>query len=757
MGKPSNFDIRLTTALDQLTKAIEQIEITPEFTKHYTCLKPDLTNSRNFHEVILDGLLGAYINMTYKLKVSEVPLEPYRRLLETRYKMTATLEEANSELRDARKRERNAKPVFAPEFVTIFENSPIAAVVEIMPLWKAVITCLGDVTQTEQSFSVTTRMQRYLERTVGHFEKNYVEKEDGSLQKKEDARSGEFASDELNRLMLRAENLEMSPAAMKRLRSDFERMDKMHPQSADYCSAIKPLLMILDLPWNKRTAQTFSIAEAETRMNEKHFGLDKVKRVIAEHIAVQKRTGLPGGKILCLDGAPGIGKTSLAETIAHATGRKLVRVALGGMRDVVDIRGHSSTYINAQAGRIMKAMAEAGTRNPIILLDEIDKLDSKSNNAGEVASALLEALDPEQNKRFKDTFLDIDFDLSEVMFIATSNDKSKIMPALYDRMEMINLPSYSVAEKLEIAQRHLLPRQREKTGISEANMTVTTDTLKLIIDDYVSEPGVRELDRLLEVLCRKSAYKLETGSATSLTIDEKNLSDFLGKPPLGCLKLAPPDSIGMVNGLAVAGEIGSLLQFEAVAYEGATRGFSVKSTGRMGEVMTESVDVITSWIKANAKNYGVQNLDEINIHIDAPECVRKDGPSAGVAMVSVAMSVLTGKKLRGDIAMTGQMSLRGRVLEIGGTIAKLEGAMKAGMTTVLIPMANASDLAEASEDIKKALNIIPVANIDDVLKHVFSEARPKALTFDRLSASSVREEQAPLPVPISRQPSQSPS
>ncbi len=744
---PSQFEIRLTSALNKVTEKIHEIESDEKFRENYLFLDPNLTKSRSFHSVVFDGLLAAYADMTCKLDLDEVPLEPYRQILAMRYQMPASPEDARAELLDDRDQEFDPAPVFAPEFVTIFQDTPPLSVLEVMPLWKEAVTCMADVLESDTSHDIRHRMQMYLKKTTSNFEKNYSQVEN-ALQKNKEARTGPYTIDQLNKLWFRAEELNLSPSALKRLTNDFSRMDKMQENSGEYNSAIKPLMMILNLPWGKRTGQNYSIAETESRMNERHFGMGKIKTVIAEHIAVQRRTGKSSGKILCLDGAPGIGKTSLAETIAHATGRKLVRIALGGVNDVVDIRGHSSTYLNAQSGRIAKAMVEAGVTNPILLLDEIDKVSSRNGNVSEVADALLEALDPEQNKRFKDTFLDIEYDLSEVMFIATSNDKSKIPPALLDRMEVVNLPGYTVAEKLEIAQRHLLPRQREKTGVTESDMTLTQDALRKMIDDYVSEPGVRQLDRLIEKLCRKAAYELETTEALSVKIDSDDLNEYLGKSYADKRRTSHPDAVGVVNGLAVSGgTTGVLLPFEAVSYPG--NGFAIRSTGQMGTTMKESIEVVTAWLKANASKYeGLEEaMKNVNLHIDGPDDNKKDGPSAGAALTALCLSVLTNKPLRGDVGMTGKMSLTGRILAIGGTIAKLEGAMKAGLTTVLIPQGNADDLTDASEDIKKTLKIIPVATIDDVLKYAFRESlkRP-TLSLNHVAAGTTSD--TPLPVPV---------
>jgi ATP-dependent Lon protease len=509
----------------------------------------------------------------------------------------------------------------------------------------------------------------------------------------------------------------------------------MASSSDSYQSRLQPLLTLLDLPWSKRAKLVGNIKETQARMDAKHAGLDKVKDVISEQIAVQMRTGNGNGKILCLDGPPGIGKTSLAHTIAYATGRPIVRFALGGVHDSHEIRGHRSTYVNATPGRIVSAMIEAGVKNPIILLDEIDKVGHTSKNASDMEAALLEVLDPEQNSTFKDTFIDTEIDLSEVLFIATSNDKSQIMPALLNRMEVVDLPAYTSAQKLDIALKHLLPKQMVKNGVSENNLAISSDAIKLMIDKYVREPGVRELERTIEKICRKAALQLESGSTPRVIVHDGNLSDFLGKAHSSSRVLTRENAVGVVNGLGVAGNTGSVLPFEVIKMPSNGR-FSIQRTGQMRDMMKESVDIISSWIRANSEKHGIKpdDLNKLELHVNAIGSMPKDGPSAGTAITSACLSALTGRALRADVAMTGEMTLGGRVRAIGGTLAKLEGAMKDGMTTVLIPKANVDDLSEASDEIRHKLKIIPVETIDEVLEHVFVGKSQLQLVWDDADA-----------------------
>lgn len=721
---------RLKETLDDLSAAIDTAELRKDFIATYIAQKPKLT----YTQVVFDSLMDAYIDMTIGLEEHDVPVEPYRMMLEIRDEGPVSHGAACQLIQNERARQMTEDYPFmpsAPAFVTVFGTNPRVEVLDIMPKWKAVVACLSDALNNDISRSVQNRAARYSKRVSEVLDKEYEPHMDGLL-KSSEKNAGPYNLPELNYMMARAENLDLPQAVMKRIKTDLKRMDGMHPTSGDYNSMMHPLLVILELPWNRISKLDVGIKDIEARMNEKHAGLHDVKKIIAEHQAVQARTQSTAGKILCFNGPPGIGKTSLVETIAYATGRTLVRMALGGVRDVVDIRGHSSTYVNAQAGRILKGMVDAGVKNPVFLLDEIDKLDPASHA---VAGALLEVLDPQQNKNFRDTFVGVEFDLSHVMFIATSNDSRQIIPALYDRMEVVNLPAYNVAQKLDIAQKHLLPKQMKRAGLTGNDMALSPDALKMIVDEYVREPGVRELERLLEKLCRKSAYRLETTTDEGILINPKHLSDFLGKPRHRKPVNLRADEAGVVNGLGVTGGIGSALPFEVVRYKSDNGHFRISATGQMGHVMKESIDVVTAWLRANIDNYNIsaEQLNGFHLHIDAPDDIAKDGPSAGTAIATACLSALTGTPIRTDLAMTGKMSIKGRVLAIGGTLAKIEGAMKDGMTTVLIPQENADDLAQVSYEIKAAIQIITVSRIEEVLAYAMPH-KPLRLVYDAASS-----------------------
>lgn len=729
-SKPGLAEQRLKDAVDHLLGIIDGIEAKQEFTDAYNMLPPNLTDGRTFRKVVLDSLIDSYIDVTFVMDAEDVPIAPYRMLLKERDGKNHPLPKARRLfMADRRDQEKDDYPFEEPECLSIFGDRPCVEMLDVMPAWKNVVLAFTDMMKSDHTVRMESRTQRLMKRVDTQFGKRY-ELKDGVLEERKNARNGDYENAELNYLVMRAEDRELPPAAMKHLHSQMKSMDGMQENSSDFKSLMRALEVMVDLPWNKRSRLVDNIRDTERSLNEKHYGMDDAKQLIAEHVAVLRRSGEPAGKILCLHGAPGIGKTSLAQAIADATGRKLVRVALGGVRDSVTIRGHSSTYIGALPGRIIKGLAEAGVRNPLFLLDEIDKVGTNSSDSKDVEAALLEVIDPEQNTHFRDTYVDVEFDLSEAMFIATANDQWAIMPALRDRMEMVDLPSYTTEQKLKIAQYHLIPKQMDACGLDGDDIEIPDGTLQAVVSRYVREAGVRELERLIEKICRKVAYKLESDSrAGPVTVSPGDLERYLGKPRIHSDKLVTEDTVGVSHGLGVTGTFGSILPFEVIKMA-SKDGFHIRRTGQMKDVMQESIDIVASWIRANAGQYGIStdNLDKTELHVDAVNDGAKDGPSAGIALLSACMSVLMDKPLRADLAMTGKMTLGGRVRAIGGTIAKLEGAMREGMQMVLIPQANMKDLSDASDEIKSKLQIQPVETAADVLKYVFREEAVSATT-----------------------------
>ena len=476
---------------------------------------------------------------------------------------------------------------------------------------------------------------------------------------------------------------------------------------------------VLDLPWGKFTEDNFDLQHAEQVLNKEHYGLEKIKERILEYLAVRALSKNLKGPILCLVGPPGVGKTSLAQSVAHALGRKFTRFSLGGVHDEAEIRGHRRTYIGSMPGRIIHGMQSCGCMNPVFLLDEIDKL--TADYKGDPAAALLEALDPEQNNTFSDHFIELPFDLSHVFWIVTANNPSTIPAALYDRMEVIELSSYTDEEKEKIAELHLLPKEREQHGLSKRSLNINEAAIKRIIRDYTREAGVRNLERKLATVCRKVARKIVAGECKVARVTEKNLEKYLG--PIIYLEedMETTSQVGVCNGLAWTSVGGELLKVEVLCYKGKG---ALTLTGKLGEVMKESAQAGFTYIRSRAKELGlVENFYETeDLHIHVPEgAVPKDGPSAGITMVTAMVSALTKRPVKGKLAMTGELTLSGRVLPIGGLKEKVLAAYRYGIKTIVLPRRNYQDIEEIPEDIRQQLEFIPVGHMDEVLRVALEE------------------------------------
>ncbi len=509
----------------------------------------------------------------------------------------------------------------------------------------------------------------------------------------------------------------LSKEARAKAESELKKLRGMQPMSAEATVIRNYLDVLLGLPWGKKSRLKKDIGKAQEVLDADHYGLEKVKDRIVEYLAVQARTNTLKGPILCLVGPPGVGKTSLGKSIARATGREFIRQSLGGVRDEAEIRGHRRTYIGSLPGKIVTNLKKAGKSNPLFLLDEIDKLGQDFR--GDPASALLEVLDPEQNSKFQDHYLELDIDLSDVMFVCTANSLNLPQPLL-DRMEIIRLEGYTEDEKVEIALGHLLDKQVKQHGLTKDEFTLTEDALRDLIRYYTREAGVRTLEREIAKLCRKSLRKILEGTTAGVTITPENLADFSGVRKFKHGMSEEEPQIGAVTGLAWTEVGGELLTIESVTTPGKGE---VKTTGKLGEVMNESVAAAFSFVKARAPAYGIKPsiFQRKNIHIHLPEgAVPKDGPSAGIGMVTSIVSTLSGIPVRPEVAMTGEVTLRGRVLPIGGLKEKLLAALRGGIETVLIPEENVKDLAEIPAKVKDGLKIIPVSHVDQVLEHALT-------------------------------------
>lgn len=553
----------------------------------------------------------------------------------------------------------------------------------------------------------------------------------------------EEAVNELDEIKQRIEKAGLTESAKTKANSELKKLKLMPAQSSEATVVRNYLDWLIDIPWKKRSRVSKDLNKAEHILDTQHYGLEKVKERIIEYLAVQKRVGKMKGPILCLVGPPGVGKTSLARSISEATNRKYVRMSLGGVRDEAEIRGHRKTYIGALPGKIIQKMHSVGTKNPLFLLDEIDKM--SSDMRGDPASALLEVLDPEQNSAFNDHYLEVDYDLSDVMFVATSNSMD-IPEALLDRMEVINLSGYTEPEKLNIAKKHLLRRALKDHGLKESELEIEESALLGIIQTYTREAGVRLLARELAKICRKAVKQLVTNEvgASKIVVTSKELESYLGVARYRVGLADSEDRIGQVSGLAWTRVGGDLLRIEATAMPGKGK---LSSTGQLGSVMQESVQAAMSVIRSRSKTLGLDDdfYETNDLHLHFPEgAIKKDGPSAGIAICTAITSVLTKIPVKADVAMTGEITLRGEVLPIGGLKEKLLAALRGGIKTVLIPHDNVRDLAEVPEEVKNQLDIHPVQWVDEVLQLALTEVpKPIEMVTEAITYSDDKAQKTP--------------
>ena len=567
----------------------------------------------------------------------------------------------------------------------------------------------GELSVLQVERRIRGRVKRQMEKTQREY---YLNEQLKAIQN--ELGGDDDGSNEIAELTEKIGKTKLSREAREKAEAELKKLKAMQPMSAEATVIRNYLDVLLDLPWGKKSKVKKDIGEAQKVLDADHYGLEKVKDRIIEYLAVQARTRKLKGPILCLVGPPGVGKTSLGKSIAKATGREFVRQSLGGVRDEAEIRGHRRTYIGSLPGKIVTNLKKAGKINPLFLLDEIDKLGQDFR--GDPASALLEVLDPEQNNKFQDHYLELDLDLSDIMFVTTANSLNLPQPLL-DRMEIIRLEGYTEDEKVEIAKRHLLPKQIAEHGLKKGEFELTEDGLRDLIRYYTREAGVRTLERELARLARKSLRKILEKEVESVSITPDNLSDFAGVRKFKHGMGEEEPQVGAVTGLAWTEVGGELLTIESVTTPGKGE---IKTTGKLGDVMNESVAAAFSFVKARAPHYGIKPslFHRRNIHIHLPEgAVPKDGPSAGVGMVTSIVSTLSGVAVRPDVAMTGEVTLRGRVLAIGGLKEKLLAALRGGIAKVLIPEENVKDLAEIPANVKDGLEIVPVSHVDEVLTH----------------------------------------
>jgi len=566
----------------------------------------------------------------------------------------------------------------------------------------------GEISVLQVEKKIRSRVKRQMEKTQREY---YLNEQMKAIQR--ELGETDDQRDEIMELERRIRKTKLSKEARAKAEAEVKKLRNMSPMSAESTVVRNYLDWLLSVPWGKAKQKPIDLQKAEDILEEDHFGLEKVKERIIEYLAVQARTGSLKGPILCLVGPPGVGKTSLAKSIAKATGREYVRMSLGGVRDESEIRGHRRTYIGSMPGKIIQSMKKAKTTNAFVLLDEIDKLGSDWR--GDPSSALLEVLDPAQNSTFGDHYLEVDYDLSQVMFVTTANSLNMPQP-LMDRMEIIRVSGYTEDEKVEIAKRHVLPKQLQDHGLKDGELIVPDDTIRDLIRYYTREAGVRSLERALGGLARKAVREMAKTGAKSITVDEAKLADYAGVKKFRYGETDEEDQVGIVTGLAWTEFGGDILTIEAIKMPGRGR---MTVTGNLKDVMKESISAAASYVRSRALAFGVKPpvFEKTDIHVHVPDgATPKDGPSAGVAMTVAMVSVLTGIPIRKDIAMTGEITLRGRVTAIGGLKEKLLAALRSGVKTVLIPQENEKDLADVPDNVKSALEIVPISTADEALK-----------------------------------------
>jgi ATP-dependent Lon protease len=603
-----------------------------------------------------------------------------------------------------------------PEKQELLELPSVAARLE-----KVFAHMEGEIGVLQVEKRIRSRVKRQMEKTQREY---YLNEQLKAIQK--ELGEGEDGKDEIAEIEAKIKATKFSKEAREKALAEVKKLRSMSPMSAEATVVRNYLDWMLSIPWKKQSRVRKDIVAAEKVLDADHYGLEKVKERIIEYLAVQSRSPKIRGPILCLVGPPGVGKTSLGKSIAKATGRNFVRMSLGGVRDEAEVRGHRRTYIGSMPGKVIQGMKKAKTSNPLFLLDEIDKLGADWR--GDPSSALLEVLDPEQNSTFADHYLEVDYDLSDVMFVTTANSLRMPLPLL-DRMEIIRIPGYTEDEKVEIAKRHLIAKVSEANGLKEGEWTLADAAIRDLIRYYTREAGVRNLEREIAGLARKAVKEIVSKKAKKVAITSKNLEKFASVRKFRYGEAEAEDMVGVVTGLAWTEVGGEILTIESVLLPGKG---NVKQTGKLGDVMQESVSAAMSYVRSRSTSFGIKPtlFEKRDLHVHVPEgATPKDGPSAGIAMATSIVSVLTGIPVRRDVAMTGEITLRGRVLPIGGLKEKLLAAMRAGIKTVFIPKENEKDLADIPESVKKGLEINPVSHVDEVIMRALAR-KPEAIAWE---------------------------
>ena len=634
-------------------------------------------------------------------------------------------EEALGSIRETRSASKLADLAAGHLAIEVKQKQELLEILSITERLEQVYALMqGEVSVMKVERKIKTRVKSQMEKTQREY---YLNEQMKAIQK--ELGDGEEGEGELAELEARIAETKFSKEAQEKADSELKKLKNMSPMSAEATVVRNYLDWMLSIPWGIRSKVKKDLNKAQKTLDDDHYGLEKVKERIVEYLAVGQRSRKLKGPIMCLVGPPGVGKTSLGKSVAKATGREFIRISLGGVRDESEIRGHRRTYIGSMPGKIIQALKKAKTTNPLILLDEIDKMGQDFR--GDPASAMLEVLDPEQNSTFTDHYLEVEYDLSDVMFLTTSNSYNMPGPLL-DRMEIIPLAGYTEEEKAEIAHRHLVPKQVANHGLKADEFSLAPEALQEMIRTYTREAGVRNLEREISKVARKAVTKIVKKEAKSIDVNLENLDDFLGVPKYRYGLAEDDHQIGVVTGLAYTSVGGDLLHIEALRLPGKGR---MKTTGTLGDVMKESIDAANSYVRSISPSIGVKppRFDKMDIHVHVPEgATPKDGPSAGLAMVTSIVSVLTNIPVRKDLAMTGEVTLRGNALPIGGLKEKLLAALRGGIKTVLIPQENEKDLRDLPNSVLDGLEIIPVSHVSEVLKHALIAA-PEAIEWDEVA------------------------
>ncbi|WP_107498124.1 endopeptidase La [Thalassobius sp. I31.1] len=643
-------------------------------------------------------------------------------------------EEALTAVADTREPNELADLVAGHLGIEVEQKQEILEILDIAARLEKIYGLMqGELSVLRVEKKIKTRVKSQMERTQREY---YLNEQMKAIQK--ELGDGDEGQNELQELETKIAETKFSKEAREKVDAEVKKLKSMSPMSAEATVVRNYLDWMLSIPWGVKSRVKKDLANAQAVLDKDHYGLEKVKERIVEYLAVQQRSKKLKGPIMCLVGPPGVGKTSLGKSVAKATGREFIRISLGGVRDESEIRGHRRTYIGSMPGKIIQALKKAKTTNPLILLDEIDKMGQDFR--GDPASAMLEVLDPEQNSTFSDHYMEVEYDLSNVMFLTTANSYNMPGPLL-DRMEIISLAGYTEDEKAEIARHHLIDKQIKNHGLRKGELEVTDGALTGLIRHYTREAGVRNLQREIAKLARKAVTKIVKKEAETVKVDADNLDDFLGVKKFRFGLAEKDNQVGVVTGLAWTSVGGDLLQIEALKLPGKGR---MKTTGKLGDVMKESIDAASSFVRSISPEIGVKppHFEKIDIHVHVPEgATPKDGPSAGVGMVTSIVSVLTGIAVKRDVAMTGEVTLRGNVLAIGGLKEKLLAALRGGIKTVLIPEENEKDLPEIPDNVKEGLTIIPVSHVSEVLKHALVEA-PEAVEWDEVAEEAAAAQAA---------------